>query len=93
MALLYTGSRIVIMQEIITKERLGYIKAHVRFLQRRREISVHPLDMPELWQMREGLNEIHNGAMAALGTNLCELCVLMHDLDGLLAYNVRDEDC
>jgi len=75
------------------KERLNYIKAHVRFLQRRREINIHPLDRETAWQMREDLNQVRNGTLKELGTNLSELAVLMIDLDGLLSYNVRDGDC
>jgi hypothetical protein len=75
------------------KERLNYIKAHVRFLQRRREINIHPLDRETAWQMREDLNQVRNGTLKELGTNLSELAVLMSDLDGLLSYNVRDGDC
>ena len=75
------------------KERLNYIKAHVRFLQRRREINIHPLDRETAWQMREDLNQVRNGTLKELGTNLSELAVLMSDLDGLLSYNVRHGDC
>jgi hypothetical protein len=83
------------MQEFggINKQRLDYIKAHVLFLQRRTSIAIHPLDRDAVWQMREDLNQVSNGALKELGTNLSELAVLMSDLDGLLSYNVRDGDC
>ena len=77
----------------LTKERLNYIKAHVRFLQHRTCITIHPLEIDTVWQMREELNQINNGAMKELGTNISELAVLMQDLDALLSYGVRDKEC
>lgn len=77
----------------ITRERLNYIKAHVRFLQRRREINIHPFEGDIVWRMREDLDHIQNGELKILGTDLPEINMLMHDLDGLLSYNVPEKDC